>query len=88
MTDWERCLKLNVLAPMALTHAFAPGMVKRKVSTLYQPASNMAGWFIALQRGFKNWSVHRMHCQCYTQSFLCNLPSYIAFFACLATMCI
>ena len=31
MTDWERCLKLNVLAPMAMTHAFSPGMVKRKV---------------------------------------------------------
>lgn len=34
MTDWERCLKLNMLAPMALTHAFSPGMVKRKVSQL------------------------------------------------------
>ena len=32
ITDWERCLKLNVLAPMAMTHAFSPGMVKRKVS--------------------------------------------------------
>ncbi len=34
MTDWERCLKLNVLAPMAMTHAFSPGMVKRKVSVI------------------------------------------------------
>ena len=34
MTDWERCLKLNVLAPMALTHAFSPGMVKRKVKVI------------------------------------------------------
>ncbi len=32
MTDWERCLKLNMLAPMAMTHAFSPGMVKRKVN--------------------------------------------------------
>lgn len=30
-SNWEDCMKLNVLAPMFLTHAFAPGMVKRKV---------------------------------------------------------
>lgn len=35
MKDWENCLKLNVLAPMALTHAFAPGMVERKVHIPY-----------------------------------------------------
>ena len=34
MTDWERCLKLNVLAPMGMTHAFSPGMVKRKVNVI------------------------------------------------------
>ena len=37
MKDWENCLKLNVLAPMALTHAFAPGMVERKVQHAVPP---------------------------------------------------
>ena len=49
MKDWENCLKLNVLAPMALTHAFSPGMVERKVAlTSLQLAhiSCIAQWII------------------------------------------
>ena len=42
MTDWERCLKLNILAPMALTRAFAPDMVKRKVCLLHTQSCPLA----------------------------------------------
>jgi len=31
ITKWEKCIQLNLLAPMALTHAFSPGMVEKKV---------------------------------------------------------
>lgn len=41
MSDWEDCMKLNVLAPMALTHAFSPGMVKRKVSAACHPSDTV-----------------------------------------------
>ncbi len=31
ISKWEKCLQLNLLAPMALTHAFSPGMVEKNV---------------------------------------------------------
>ena len=31
ISKWEKCIQLNLLAPMALTHAFSPGMVEKKV---------------------------------------------------------
>lgn len=30
-SQWEKCIKLNLLAPMALTKAFSPAMVEKKV---------------------------------------------------------
>ncbi|KAA6429628.1 MAG: hypothetical protein FRX49_00062 [Trebouxia sp. A1-2] len=30
ISKWEKCIQLNLLAPMALTHAFSPGMVEKK----------------------------------------------------------
>ncbi|KAL3149912.1 hypothetical protein ABBQ38_013277 [Trebouxia sp. C0009 RCD-2024] len=54
MTDWERCLKLNMLAPMALTHAFSPAMVKRKVSQLCeQTESNTKSSRVLLNRQYE-----------------------------------
>ena len=31
INEWQQCIQLNLLGPMALTHAFSPGMVQRKV---------------------------------------------------------
>ena len=33
INEWQQCIQLNLLGPMALTHAFSPGMVERKVCT-------------------------------------------------------
>ena len=34
INEWQQCIQLNLLGPMALTHAFSPGMIERKVSCL------------------------------------------------------
>ena len=31
ISQWQQCIQLNLLAPMALTHAFTPAMVEKKV---------------------------------------------------------
>lgn len=64
MTDWERCLKLNVLAPMGMTHAFSPGMVKRKDGLIINIGS-IAGLepmkstpvYAASKWGLRGWSL-------------------------------
>lgn len=64
INEWQQCIQLNLLGPMALTHAFSPGMVERKEGLIINVAS-VAGLepmkstpvYAASKWGLRGWSL-------------------------------
>ncbi|DBA71124.1 TPA: hypothetical protein ACH3X2_011534 [Trebouxia sp. C0005] len=64
ISKWEKCIQLNLLAPMALTHAFSPGMVEKKEGLIINMGSVAAlepmkstPVYAASKWGLRGWSL-------------------------------
>lgn len=62
-STWEQALNLNLLAPMKLTHAFAPGMKERQFGMIINLGSvagiegmSGVGVYAATKHGIRGWS--------------------------------